>query len=820
MDKIRTLLWIIALSLIFPSTVYSKSFNLLKQTYSDDPASLPERTIKTNPMSITVSYTIKECDFLYDITDPNSYICHIPGFGESFDPQYPAIPVKIDAIHIPWKAKCEIEVADMSFVDIPCRISKCKPSEPMGNTDKILNSQDITDKQWNGPADIVGEQFLRGNRILHIRVCPAEYFSETETVRVYTKLTYRIKMGSLSSYDTPQRAMNLETLPFIERDMLQNITMSTSFEIATDTIIQRPEPQSWSKQDPQSYLIVSHPKFSKEVSAFADWKRTHGIKTYVALSENWTASQIKDLVKNTHEEDNNLLYMLIIGDYEDVPSNHFKNKKAAPNSPVYSDNIYGFLDGESDYTSDVFIGRLPVSTPQEASRCIDRLIKYETEPITDLKFYQSMMAISGFDPDDNVPDMEANCFVLSSEILRRHINQQSFYLNTSSQLPLPIKYNMKRVYWAFTPQYPKYWFTGEEMPKSLQKPQYDWKGNKDVINEMINNGCVLATINTHGGDTLVDPPFYTVHNIKQLTNGRKLPFLVATSCWIGNFINDCFVEAFLRNPSGGAIGIIANTNWGYNRIGDAMLLSLINTLWTNPKISEPNRNHIYMADMDPVKNPIYNVGPLLATALERMRITCPSYVSYDGYIHKVAHIFGDPAMDLTLAPPVDSDKISISITNSGDFVVKSQYPYEFFYTGFFDKASGEVKRFRGTEANYHSNNPEETIVCISGHNRKTKIYSYKDIKSSTVKKEVKIALKSIYPSPANSNLEVVLTDESCNQLNVMLANSTNAMSYSYIIPSGVLQESINISSIPNGTYIVNIMDGDNIIGSKKIIINH
>jgi hypothetical protein len=118
----------------------------------------------------------------------------------------------------------------------------------------------------------------------------------------------------------------------------------------------------------------------------------------------------------------------------------------------------------------------------------------------------------------------------------------------------------------------------------------------NAIVNSFNNGSLLTNFIGHGSVELWSTGYFGSGTASTLTNGNRLPFVVAMNC-LNGYYHDLFTEslaeALLKNPNGGAVGVWASSalsgasgqlavNLEFNRqvfgatpitIGDAILLA-------------------------------------------------------------------------------------------------------------------------------------------------------------------------------------------------------------------------------------------------------
>ena len=843
MNHTITKLWTFCLLTVLSiNGLSAKTLDLSSLTLSDKSATTPQRNVSSGKFAITVSYTIPDCEIIEDAVKKGEYSCHIPGFSQTVGVIGPSLLERIDKLYVPWKVNCEIKVTDSVYVEYPCKLVASSPiHDPYGNVIYLEDaSKSSTDEFYAPkPVSICNDQYMRGSRLVSVKVRPVVYDVTNSKVRILKRLTYRVSIGMMSLSEKSRAAVNPD-IPMADREFLSGIVVNhdmlldtTRYQIADTVEVGRYEIKS--NPDPQSYLIVSTSKFKSAVDKLVEWKRTLGFTVHTSFNSGWTPETIRAKVKELYAADENLRYLLIIGDEEDVPSCPFTvvtppylGEIGEPGYSKYSDNEYGCIDQIGYHSQDVFVGRIPVSTSVEADNYVDKLITYEKEPPVDIKFYETVLGIAGFDPGykgltDTVPNLhkEKIPFIETTEVIRKHIQKQKFSaISRFSKYP----YKMERIYYAYPKDTLLVWNKNDSIPAELLRPNFAWNGNADVISDRLNKGCLLAFVHTHGSEYDWSPPFFSKTHATALTNGNRLPIIFAPgTCKIGAFKNDCVVESFIRNPNGGAVAMLANTNWGYSWCADVLGVCLIRNIWPKPNIKEDFLKEIYFSDLDPVKSATYVLGPLLAKSLSDTEVAFPKIGLYKGYIHKIIHIFGDPGMEFRTGPPTEYENLSVKLNESGQVSVYAFPPFQSLRVSYYDKKSGEVGRFVGSGVTFTPENIEHTVICVQGHNKKTKIFTYADLQnasSAQSKSAPQNLIKSISPSPASGYLNIVLREELPAGGDIIMTGVNTGADFNYSIETGSSEISIDTSALKNDTYIVVLKVNNEILDTKKIIVKH
>lgn len=127
---------------------------------------------------------------------------------------------------------------------------------------------------------------------------------------------------------------------------------------------------------PLNYLIITAPEFESTVSYFANYKRNLGYEVSVVTTTTTgtNSNDIKDFLENQYSSlITRPTYVLLVGDADKIPVSWGDN--STDDRPI-TDYDYTLLRG-NDWVSDVFLGRWPVSDNQELKNIINKTIFIE-----------------------------------------------------------------------------------------------------------------------------------------------------------------------------------------------------------------------------------------------------------------------------------------------------------------------------------------------------------------------------------------------------------------------------------------------------------
>jgi hypothetical protein len=202
-----------------------------------------------------------------------------------------------------------------------------------------------------------------------------------------------------------------------------------------------------------------------------------------------------------------------------------------------TDERFGHMDPADQVPGrdvlDLAIGRLPAGTAAEAQFLVDRVIDYETA--SPLEPWRQEIVLVADDEKSSFPECETK-WTFESEDLA----------------------------YDFAPNFPsitKIYLT--EYPIFVQdKPQSRF----DLL-EQWSDGALLINYIGHGSSVqMADEKVFLGSDVSQLTNGLKLPIMMAFSCTIGDFANPtgkCLSEKLLLHDAGGVIAALTASTESY-----------------------------------------------------------------------------------------------------------------------------------------------------------------------------------------------------------------------------------------------------------------
>ncbi len=416
---------------------------------------------------------------------------------------------------------------------------------------------------------------LKDLRGTNIYVYPFRYNAAQNTLRVYRSITVR-----LVENDSPA----INPLPKNTKTVLTEMNA-----IYSSIFINYPD----AKDDLTigqygDILVICTDRDEDAIQPWIDWKMEKGYN--VSMEVVATNTNVKTLVQDAYDANNNLLYVQLVGDWDDI-----KCETLSSGSPM--DPQLGCVAGSDDY-ADITIGRISANSPSDVTVQVDKIINYEKNPEAGGDWYAISTGIASDQGATNGDD---------SEIDYEHIQ---------------IIFDDKLDPFSF----------------DSHNPIYDPSANISMVTTAVNNGTGIINYCGHGSPTSWGTTGFSNSNVSALSNGDKLPWIISVACDNGDFhTGTCFAEAWLRKSNGGAI---------------MTLMATISQPWQPPMRGQDYFNDIltggYNYDDHPGQNGINTtegrttLGAIVFNGLTLM--TTESGGADDWETAKTWTTFGDPSM--------------------------------------------------------------------------------------------------------------------------------------------------------------------------------
>jgi hypothetical protein len=310
---------------------------------------------------------------------------------------------------------------------------------------------------------------------------------------------------------------------------------------------------------PTSLVIVTHPLFRQQADSLADFHRTQTNLSVTVVDVNQIFTEfacgqrdltsIRDFMKMLYDRgapNHSPRYLLLFGDGSYDPKNRITvNDNFIPpyESSEYlssimsyvSDDYFGIMGdsvgNDMNGNIDIGIGRLPVSSVQQARDVLNKIKRYSSLNDSTLADWKNTITFVADNPDSNL-----------------HL-QQADELADTVKKKYPV-FNVKKLY------NDAYRFISS--PSGLRSPDCE-----DAIDKTVMEGTAVFSYTGHGGeDGWSDTKICTVMDMNTWNNNYRLPVFITATCEFGRFDNPARPtggELIITKPDGGGIAIFTTT---------------------------------------------------------------------------------------------------------------------------------------------------------------------------------------------------------------------------------------------------------------------
>ena len=602
---------------------------------------------------------------------------------------------------------------------------------------------------------------LRELRGQSIQLYPYQYNPITKTLRFYKNLRLHV------SFDT---SSSINELPVQPNSHLGEQIFKTQF-------LNSPKNRNKykAKSEIGEMLVICPAAYVETIQPFVAWKNQKGIKTHLETTEKIGDSTkfLKKYIQNYYAENPSLLYLLLVGDAEDLPAYTYGNYES---DEYWSDTYFGQLS-ENDYYSELFVGRFS-GTPSEVKTMVDRTLEYEKNPSAGDWMTRAIGIASsqGLGIGDNgESDWQHLRKIRTSLLATDYTYVYEFYDGNQGGLD------------------------------SNSNPS-----NTEIV-AAIDSGVGLLNYTGHGDTQNFVTSNFNTTDIEKTSNFGKYPFAISVACNNGKFVNaTCLAEKWLRatkdNKTTGAIGVCASSilmDWAPPMQTQDEIVRLLGS--PDPSIRKItlgalfNNGQYSMLEKygqdgeDVVQTWLFFGDP---STVFRNKITKPLNYKIDTCINY------SNTIEFELSSSLDS--ISVGITKNNQFVdqgmfVNKKFTYSFPKTSLKEnylitltKQNHTIEQFTINTDNKEDDNKED-------------ITSIQKTNNSTLK---------IHPNPANTSITIPNTTNYSLEIYTIEGKLVDT----YLHPGGY-NFSMDTNLLKSGNYLFKITS-NNAVFTEKVQITH
>ncbi len=543
-------------------------------------------TINTTAQTTVHTFTFSRADLQSAITE-NGVLFNLPDAEIATPPNTPALPAKPINILLPPDTRlASIKTVSVEYETLPgsFNLAYVPPPNILSlPAQKISRKQPLIDFPNHYPESvcvITNQGHMRGKPVASLLIFPLQLLPKQNRVRLIKKV---------------------------------NLAFEYNFQPTA----------GWAETGPLEYLIVASQTMDTVFAPLARWRQQTGFNTGCRTIE-WITSvypgrdpaeKLRNYLQQC-AQDSGLKYLLLGGDVDIVPvrkafamacsAGLHPREDSLPCDFYFScldgnwdadgDGVFGETDDSVDLYPDIYVGRVPANTPEQARAYVDKLIAYELGRTND---YQTRTLFSAAILWDEPYTDEA--------IAKERIAAQT----------LPVGYG------------PIHKLYESRMAVTV-----------DTACALLNSGFGFFNHCGHGWfNALSLARGATLRNqdVDGLINTSRAGIGYSIGCWTNAFDLDAIAEHFIRNPQGGAVAFIGNSSYGWGSPG-------------NPGFGYSDR-----FDFRFFKELFAHAEPRIGEILARTKLFFAPY-SFEANVYRwhqyCLNLLGDPAMLVFTAPPI------------------------------------------------------------------------------------------------------------------------------------------------------------------------
>lgn len=568
-------------------------------------------------------------------------------------PGAPVLPIKIVKLLLPH-SKMVTDVKVVTEVNsLPGEYLIVPGQTPLANNtisaSSLTSSCNFTppnpayyERDYPGIYSTYNVHILRGYQLLYLTLYPVQYHNGI--ISYYTTMSVTIQLESDLTNHQTYRGLNKDRTNLLEFDPLNSNFLDSYPES------RQPRPEYY------QYVILTTAEFEEAFQHLATWKASRAnltpfsnLSAVVVLLEDvtddprfwyngcWGDGGDEELFNTTQCQIRNFIkmaysiwgteYVLLGGDTDPVDPviphrSLFVQAGSHVDCTIPGDLYYGCLDGnwnadgdnlwgeptdginggEVDLLAEVFIGRAPIDTIQEACNVVHKTIIYEQTVACNDPYLKNMLMIGGY------------------------LDEQTVGGNANDAITeITPEYTTKKAYWR------------------------DRTLNVSFLLNDINSGMHIINYNGHSTNDYFltsTPPGIRItrDDINQLTNDRY-SFVYSVGCSSAAFDNripggygpnDAVGEIFVTS-AGGAFAYIGHARYSWYSPGS------INGL--GERYNRAFYHVLYNISTDGEST---NIGKILQTLKQRIWFDEGAIDGYSRWIYYSLNLLGDPEVQLTL----------------------------------------------------------------------------------------------------------------------------------------------------------------------------
>jgi hypothetical protein len=475
----------------------------------------------------------------------------IEGAVHTTEPAEPMLPAFYVRLLLPPGASCtDIETSLSGTVSIPGRFDLLPAPRPVRlsserEAEVPQPSSSTYDPELPYPLEVArlaGVGSMGGYRIATVRVTPLQYVASTGELTLHTNI--EISLATESMDEDGARFLDSSAPGLV-------VTSAVSRMVDNDEDLSRYAigVRTGTRTEGVDYLLITPAEFVDEFQPLADWKTLKGVRAEIVTLEDIEANplyagvdqaeRIRSCIAD-YRDLHGVSWVLLGGDTDVVPARHaydFFYDQGIPCDLYYADlNGTWNDDGDDrwgeigedgiDMYSDVFVGRAPVTSSDEVTTFVDKVLAYEGAPFQVWDDFQLDMLFLGevlWDSPDPYTDGGVALDMIENESVPPRFT--------------PITKLYQRDGTLYTPT------------------------TLSALNE--GQGIVMHAGHANITKVSVGADELTISDLDALHNGERGGLWYSVGCWSAAVDHDTFGEHWLLNPAGGGVAYVGNSRYGW-----------------------------------------------------------------------------------------------------------------------------------------------------------------------------------------------------------------------------------------------------------------
>ena len=536
----------------------------------------------------------------------------IEGYGSSYDPGAPQLPVWSKLLQIPVCDSVVATVVAAQYTDYDAAdlgiTHPLYPSQlPVAKNDpnpQFSYNQTVysTNAFYAQPLVRVEKSGVKRSAALaNVYVSPVQYNPVTGKVRVYTHLDLQFTFVNADMAATNALQKYASPLFSLDKSLVVNKMQETRDELSLVPI---------------KYLIIGNSMFAnnEDLAAFVNWKRRLGYLVEVVFTSDpavgTSTTSIKNYIQSRYDaatpSDPAPSFLLLLGDREQLPA-----FTGTTDNDHITDLYYATLSG-GDNLPDLYYGRLSATNNTQLSNQIVKILMYEQYTMPDPSYLGNAVLIAGTDANFGPT----------------HANGQVNYI-TDNYINL-----------------------GNPRYTNVMAHLYNCSSQAAQIRQEVSNGVGWVNYTAHGSETSWADPSFTTSHVAQLQNEGKYGLMIGNCCQSGNFkTSECFGEALLRAQSKGAMGYIGASNNSYWGEDFYWAVGVRSNITANPVYQASALgmyDKLFHTHGEAYSNWVSTIGGIMTGG--NMTVES-STSSLKLYYWEIYHCFGDPSVRTYMGVP-------------------------------------------------------------------------------------------------------------------------------------------------------------------------